>query len=135
MPLPSSYTESQLRDYMLHVTGNVGVALGLASADFAEAVNDALVVYGATDIATATDIPRLRAAARVAAWERALALCAGRVDFGADGANFRQSQLMDQARAALSEARADAATYGVGWAGYAVESADVNYNDDPYPLV
>lgn len=128
MAIPTSYSEETLKAFMLAALSNLGAALGLTASSFNEAVNDALLAYGVTDIAQATDIAKLRALARVAAWQVAVSAAAGDYDFSADGGNYRRSQLHEQARKGLAAAEADAAVYS----GENQATVGLMIWDDPY---
>lgn len=131
MAAPSSYTESSLADFMIAALGEVAAALGwTALQDVQEAVNDALILYGASDAASASDIPKLRALGRVAAWRMAVASLTARFDFTTDQQSFRRSQVLEGAQKALAQAEADAMVYGL--TGYAVELQNVRFVHDPY---
>lgn len=112
MAIPSSYTESALRDYMLSVTANVAGAVGWTAVNFTEAVNDALVAYGVADIALATDIAKLRCLARAEAWRSLVAATAADIKFTADGATFERQQLQEHCVAALERAEGEAVDRG-----------------------
>lgn len=112
MAIPASYTESTLRDYMLSVTTNVASALGWTATNFTEAVNDALVAYGVTDVADVADIAKLRALAKVEAWRACVDGTAADIEFTADGANFKRNQMHQQALAALERAQSEAVAKG-----------------------
>lgn len=112
MAIPASYTESTLRDYMLSVTANVASALGWTATNFTEAVNDALVAYGVTDIANVTDIAKLRSLAKAEAWRAVVAGTAADIEFTADGASFKRNQMHEQAVAALERAEGEAVDRG-----------------------
>lgn len=114
MAIPSSYTEFSLAAYMLAVTGNVAAALGWDIENFDEAVNDALVAYGVSSIADATDIAKLRALAKVEAWRTAVNGTAADIEFSADGGTYKRNQMHEQALAALE--RAEAAAMAAGYA-------------------
>lgn len=131
MAAPSSYTESSLADFMISALGEVADTLGWATlADVQEAANDALVLYGASDAASASNIPKLRALARVAAWRMAVASLAARFDFTTDQQSFRRSQMLEGAQKALAQVEADAMVYGLS--GYSVELQNVRFVHDPY---
>lgn len=133
MPVPTVYSEAQLQQYMLAQTGNLGTVLGLSASDFVEAVTDALIAYGVTAIASATDIAKLRALATLAAWQVAVQKAAGYMEFTADGSSFKANQIHQQALASLAQAEQTAAVYGA-LAGYVVTTATLTWPDDPYPL-
>lgn len=130
MALPASYTETTLAAYMHAALGQIAAALSYANtlAEYQEAVNDALELYGVSDVAQATDISKLRACARLCAWTKAASGVA--YDFSADGASFSRSQIMAQIQAQLAEAGLSAAQY-VDVAGLTVEAQAVTYSD-PY---
>jgi hypothetical protein len=135
MPLPTSYTESDLAVFMHIVTETAAAALGWTALTFdAEPVNDALILYGVSDIAQATDIPKLRAAARVAAWRAIVQATAGMHGFSADGQSMPLEQVQAMALRALSLAESDAATYGVNPA-FTVRIDRVVDVHDPYAYV
>lgn len=131
MALPSSYTEATLKTYMLASLGGLGTVLGLTIDSFAEAVNDVLAAYGVEDIANATDIPQLRALAKVAALRTAQATAAGWYDFGADGGDFKRSQVAEQIATMLATAESDALLYADA---YTIGTGTLTYTDDPYPF-
>lgn len=131
MAIPTSYTEATLKGYMLATLSDLGTVLGLATSNFDEAFNDALLAYGVTDIANATDIPKLRAFAKVEAWKVAVNAASGRIDWSEAGASFKQSQYRTAARDGLALAQSEAAQYGGGMAGYEVTVGQMVLHD-PY---
>lgn len=134
MPVPTGYSEASLQVYMLAATGNLGTVLGLTISDFVEAVTDTLIAYGEEDIADATEIGKLRALAKVAAWQVAVAKSSGYMKFQADGGSFEAQQIHAQALAGLALAETMAATYTGGMVGYEVTTATFHHANDPYPL-
>lgn len=135
MALPAAYTEFALASYMLATLGEVASVLGLDELEIEEAVNDALLAYGAADVAQATDIPRLRAAARVATWRLALARASGLYQFSADGATYNRQQMVEHIRKMLEREEADAAAMGMGTGGVWATPLTLRM-DDPYrPVV
>lgn len=110
MPPPSSYTDNTLAAYMRDaVLQSTARVLGLTMLDsFAEAVNNAVLACGQTDITACTDIPVLRAWAAVAAWEVAQAQAAGDYAYSADGASWQRQQVFDHINTMLDRARAAA---------------------------
>lgn len=131
MAAPVAYTEPELQAYMLDVLADVASALGMTELSLQEAVNDTLLAYGVADIAAATDIPRLRALARVAAWRAALARASSWYRFSADGATYNREQVAKQIRDMLGLAEADAAAYDGGTGGVQVAVLAVRLTD-PY---
>jgi hypothetical protein len=132
MAIPSSYTEISLRDYMLSVTANVAGAVGWTAVNFTEAANDALVAYGVTDIALATDIAKLRCLARAEAWRALVAATAADIKFTADGATFERQQFHQQCVAALERAEGEAVDRGYMELFSATISLGSIKHSDPY---
>lgn len=129
MPLPTSYTEQSLSEYMLACLGVVGQVLEYTSGSLEEAVNDALIAYGASDIAQATDIKKLRGLAKVAAWQKANDDLVAYYDFSADGGKFDRSQMQTMAAKSLEKAQADAIAFDPNYQVRIVRQRPVN---DPY---
>ena len=132
MALPSSYTESALRDYMLASVGTVGSMLSLTASSFTEAVNDALVAYGVTDIALATNIAKLRGIAKVEAWRLIVTTTVGEYNFSADGGTYSREQLHKHAVDALARADADAVSRGYMDSGAPTITVGSMKHTDPY---
>lgn len=133
MPIPASYTETSLRAYMLKTVGGLGTRLEMTTGNFEEAVTSTLLAYGVTDIANATDLPKLRALADVEAWRVAWNEATGAYDFTADGSSFKRSDLAKQAKERLEAAEQTAMAHG-GLVGYAVTSARLTHANDPYQV-
>lgn len=134
MPVPASYTEATLATLMHTILGATATALGYAAPSgsagvYQEAVYDALIAYGVTDVATATDIPKIRAAAALAAWRKATNDAAAKIQFGGDGQSFSDQQIWEHCVKMLAAAEADASRYG---AGLAVGVTALRYKHDPY---
>lgn len=138
MAAPTAYTEVGLGQFMLHELGNVAGALGWVNAQQVQpAIDEALLVYGVADIASATDVRKLRALARVQVWRLAVQSLAADYDFRADGGDYKRSQLFDRASKALDRAVADAAEYDPAPVSYgAVVGVDsVVSIHDPYVML
>lgn len=129
MPIPTAYTESQLGEYMLSVLGVVGSVLEYTSASFGEQVTDALLDYGVTDIAQATDMKKLRGLAKVAAWKKAKDDLGAYYDYQADGGTFDRSQMQAMAEKSLAQAVTDALPYDPNYVINITRARPVN---DPY---
>ena len=112
MAIPASYTEETLAAFMLATLKQLGAVLGLALGDFEEAVNETLLAYGVANIADATDVPRLRALAKVEAWKVAQAQAGSRIDWSEAGASFKQSQYRTAVKDGLELAIAEATKAG-----------------------
>jgi hypothetical protein len=134
MAIPGSYTEETLKTYMLTVPGQLGAVLGMTVNSFNEAVNEVLLAYGVATIADATDIPKLRALAKVEAWKVALAEAGARIDWSEAGASFKQSQYRAAAREGLLDAEAEAVRYGGGLPGYEVTVGQMATYDPYAPI-
>lgn len=70
MPAPTTYTESSLLDFMHTELSNASAALGFETNDDAlvQAVTAVERLLGVSDVATATDMALVEAAARWQAW-------------------------------------------------------------------
>lgn len=118
MAVPTSYTEQSLMNYMHEALSGVGDVLGFDPPHaYDEAVNEALLVYGETDITAvsgARNIRKLRAVARVEAWRKVMAATAIDYDFRReDGAQYSRSQMHAQAKANFAQALKEARELGV----------------------
>lgn len=134
MSIPASYTESTLADYMKDQLKTIATILGWATTptDYQEAVNEALLAYGETNIANITgaaNLRKLRALARVEVWKAALAAVTGDFDFSADGGSYKRDQVFQHIKDNLSQATIDALPYDPN---YAVEIEEIEYGRDPY---
>lgn len=130
MPVPTAYTEDQLAEYMHSVLGQVAVALGLeAPLSYHEAIVDTLLAYGdGVTIAQATNIKKLRALAKLKAWEVAKAHAAAYVSQSIGGASISTSDMGRMIAENLEAARVYAWAYEPI---YAVEVSTVTHYD-PY---
>jgi hypothetical protein len=139
MPVPQSYTEQGLADFMAKEVAEVGLTLALSSTDgaYTESVYETLRALGVTDIAdvtTTADVTSMLAIARVAAWQRALTAAAARYDMSDGTQNLKRSQIYSHIEKKLAQAQTDAAPYltelGVGAAVATVTR--LVYVRDPY---
>lgn len=139
MPIPTSYTEKTLAEYMHTMLGKTARALSLqlspdGAGDYAEAVIDALLLYGAENIASITgmaNIQKLRALAKVAAWRHVVNNFAALYDFSADGGNYHRGQLFENAQAALKAAERQALSFDPN---YSIRIRKVDHVHDPYTV-
>lgn len=131
MALPTVYTDAALKSYMLAYLGSIATTLNLTLDSFAESVNDVLAAYPATTLASATDVAKVRALARVAAVKTAQTVVATWYDFTADGSTFNRSQVVKALAAMLASAEGEALPYS---AAYAIGVGSMTYANDPYPL-
>lgn len=132
MSVPAAYTAEQLTTYMLAALGQTATALGWIADDLDEAVIDTLILYGVTEIASATDIDKLRACARLALWRAVEAATAGNIDFAEDQQSFKDSQIHAQAVEQVKRARINAAKHGVD---HSIGILRVRRRDDPYKFL
>jgi len=137
MSVPTSYTETELAEYMHSVLGTYitsALSLSVGGSSYAEPVIDTLIELGVSDISEieAEDIPGLRATARVMALRTAITQAAGKYDFGTDSQDFKRSQMFKNMKDALAIAETDALAAGVALAGWEVESIPISDPHDPY---
>jgi len=130
---PTVYTEATLATFMLAELGDVaGVLAWTGQANVQEAINEALLVYGVSAIADATDIPKLRTLARREAWRRAVSSLLTRYDFSNPEGEYKRSQMVKAAATSLAQAEADAMPYDPN-IGAAIITA-IEHSADPYTL-
>lgn len=135
MAAPDSYSEATLAEYMHAALGELATVMGYtAASSYTEAVNEALLEYGADSIASISgreNIRKLRAIARVMALRKVVYDTTGDYDFEADGGRYDRSQVNKQAQAALALAESEAMALGA-LAGYVVGVDSVVHVHDPY---
>jgi hypothetical protein len=129
MSIPTSYTEISLATFMLAELGDVALAIDMTLAKLAEPVNDAMLVYGITDIADATDIDKIRKIARVEAWKAAVKQVAADYAYSDGSASYHRNQMHDMILKQLELAEQDAAGY---YSAFQIAVGTVNYPDNPY---
>lgn len=116
MPLATSYNEQELAVLMAAELGDVATVLGwepgnLDAGSYERAVQRTLRLYGASDIADATDMDKLEALATWQAWEAAFASLSTRYDIATDGQSLSRSQLFDHALVMVNRAKQAATRY------------------------
>lgn len=132
MAVPTSYTEEQIKQFMLNTLEGVGPASEWNTNDFQEQLIDLLLDYEVNDIASATNIAKLRALARVHAWRKVVSATAGDFDFSADEAEYNRRVVFEHARMMLEEAERLAAEWlSKNWATI----GSLTWEDDPYRSV
>ncbi|HXI15486.1 MAG TPA: hypothetical protein VNM48_03870 [Chloroflexota bacterium] len=118
MPLPTSYSDASLAEFMAAVVGSAAdpLAWTVASGTYDEPVLDAIILYGGgiTAVSQATDIPKLRTVARYAVWRAVADATSGLVDIATDQDSFKLSQVSKQATAALDRSTAALEQLGIG---------------------
>lgn len=132
MPAPTSHSESSLLGLMEVELGPVGVSLGLLETDaLQQAVWAVQRLLGRDDVADATNMALLEAAARWEAWKAAEAAAINSVDLKSDGDEIKLSQRLAGVRARLASAEsayyvqkaaADAASGAGGFVAFATIS-------------
>lgn len=137
MPVPVSYTEATLAEYMHNVLGAVADALGwsVAGDSYAEAITETLLACDVADIAQlsgADDMRKLRAIARREVWRAVVHATTAHYDMSADGLSAHRSQINEQAHKMLVAAEIDAALYDDTAGGWRVSAEKVSHEDDPY---
>lgn len=108
MAAPSTYSEATLKAYMHSMLGPVATSLGwvVVDSDYDEAVNDALLLMGVSDIDTVSgneQIRRVRLLAQLSVWRRVEGHTAGDFAFSADGASYSREQVHAQARSIVQD--------------------------------
>lgn len=134
MPIPETYTEEELAEYMHETLRAVAGVLGwsVAGGSYTEPVNETLVAYGQPDISQITGleaIRKLRTLARVEAWRAVVSETVADYDYQADGGNFHRSQAHAHAKAMLYQAEQDALAFSPV---YRVIVNRVDHKHDPY---
>ena len=146
MAIPTSYTDLTLAQYMIDVLEGVSASFDWNTGNFSEQINDVLIAYGATSVALASDIPKLRALAAYYAWKKVIT--AGSIqwfdDSRTNGIGGTDRRNLDQAwqhvQSAYRQAEATASVYlqSSGAAGQAsgnvAATARLVYVNDPYQM-
>jgi hypothetical protein len=114
---------------MFDSLGRIAETLALDETNMIEAVHDVTLACGVSDIADATDVTKIRALARVAALQVAQTTAATYYDFGADGGDYKRSQVMAQLATLLTNAETAAFAYAPN---YGLEIGTIIYTADPY---
>lgn len=139
MPVPTVYTENAFALYLADMLDSLADVLGWDGQDphVREAVTDAVLEYGASDIATITTGPnllKLRALGRRAIWRVVAQATAGDYKVVDNGQTLERQMVNDQAHKMLSVADADCRALGVA-PGYSVSILHMKHPDDPYQII
>lgn len=140
MAVPTSYTDLTFAAYLATQVEQVAGPLGwdVGSVQVLEAVNDALLDLGVSDIASVTDIRGLRALGRRAIWRAVVQATSGNYAF-TDVAQqtFNRQQVNAQAREMLKIAESDCEALGLSAAASvaAVKIYRVSRPHDPYTVL
>jgi hypothetical protein len=134
MPVPTSYTEETLIQFMHSTLAEMATVLGwtVDGGHYDEAVVETLLVYGVSQIAEASDIRKLRACARVQVWQAVSNATAGDYDYEAEDVSYSRSQVHAQASAMLEKTLLDAMPYTDV---YSVVIDEVIFKNDPYVYI
>lgn len=136
MSVPSSYSASELAAYMHGELRNVAALLGLTAPDsYTQAITRTLLAYGVTDIASATNVPRLLALSSVEAWRLATQQLTPQFNINTDGRGQDRSDLFKHCREMLADAESVAMMFpddGTGTDRASAGRVIVHYRDDPY---
>jgi hypothetical protein len=115
MALPAAYTDTTIANYLHQVIGTAAAALGwtVAGNSYSEVINDTLLALGIEDVADATSIAALRAAARFYVWRAVADATTGMHRFSLDQQSFDMRQVHQNAVARQQQAESEAAALGV----------------------
>jgi hypothetical protein len=109
VPVPTSYTEAELKAFMHATIGTAAEALGWETDNggYDEAVNDTLLTLGVEDVAdTDASVTAVRALARYFVWSHVVDASSGLIQHSVDQQSFRLSDVQKQAAIALARAEA-----------------------------
>lgn len=139
MPVPTTYSEHRLSEYLISQLEELADVLGWSSGSVqvAEAVNDALLDYGEPTISAitgATALRKLRALGRRAIWRAVVQATVGDYSFSSDGQRFDRQQVNEQARKMLELAEIDCRVTGAD-PDYAVQIVSISRPHDPYAVI
>jgi hypothetical protein len=115
MALPTSYTDTELKEFMERVLGDTAHKLGWTAedGDFDEALNEVLLVCGKADLTfvdTQAEVKKVRIVARMEAWRQAMANTVHAASHSAGAPGTGQVTLSDihrQAKAQFEMARGE----------------------------
>ncbi len=141
MPIPTSYSEKTLAEYMHTMLGKTAKVLDLhfdpnGPGDYAEAVNDTLLAYGTDDITTIggiSAIMKLRTLAKAFAWLYVVNNFVALYNFSADGGKYDRNQMYEAARKMYEAASADVQT-SYGSDSNKIRIRKVDHIHDPYSV-
>lgn len=131
MAVPTSYTEQELKAFMLAALGQVSSYLSwdADSAQLDEAVNDVALACGVDDVADETDVRKLRLLGRYYAAEAAQVAVVADYPVSADGATLNRDRVFEMISDKLGLYWAEAFPY---LPDYRMASAETRYVADPY---
>ncbi|HET9558893.1 MAG TPA: hypothetical protein VFS70_17285 [Actinomycetota bacterium] len=140
MPLPTSYTEEALAEFMYRSIDNFTQIFGwtdTTAPPYPDAVNDTLRYLTVGDISEADNMAVLEASARVTIWRSVVRRASTEYDYVSDSQTFYRSQLYKQAAGELAIAEAhltdaEEATGEGGGGGGTIGVGRFVRLDDPY---
>lgn len=116
MTYPTSYSESTMSAYLLVILDKLNELDLISSSRLIEMTDDVLSMYGETDYANVTDIPKARAIAKVVAWRHAIEVTSMSYNFSADGGSYSLSQMHDMSLKNYKLSLSDALAYDPNYA-------------------
>lgn len=112
MSVPSSYSTTDLAEYMHGELGRIAVVLGFSDpSSYQQAIIRTLIAYGVQDIGAATDVSRLLALASVEVWRLATQQLAPQININTDGRSQNRRELFEHCQAMLADAETTAEQY------------------------
>jgi hypothetical protein len=134
MPIPLSYTETGLAQYMKDVLKDTAFAINWLDVpgNYVEAVNDTILAYGVDTIAEATDMQRLRTIARREVWKAVASTSAGNYRFGSDREVYFRNQIYEHALSEYTRAAQEAAKFVTDDDSVRASNMIVVDDHDPY---
>lgn len=138
MPVPTTYSESLLADYLASVLGDFADLLGwnAGSVQVQEAVADAILDLDLTDISQATTptlIRGLRALGRRAIWRSVVEAVAADYTVTDNNQTLEREQMQKQAKVAFDIAEGDCLEWPAPY--YKVDIVSVKRPNDPYVVI
>ena len=118
MPLPASYTDSSLRQFMHDELLDVASVLGWTAPEhtaYGTALRRALRVYGVEQADSADDAGKLELLATMEIWRSVVYATTTNINWGVDKGRYDESAIHQQARQML--AAVEAAAIGLGYLG------------------
>lgn len=144
MPAPASYTEQTLAQYMHTIITNddkvtelvTTLLWNVANGSYEEAVNEAMLVMGVSDVTSLTSlesIRQLRAVARMELWRLVVQRTVASIQVSDGVTAVSRQQIWEHAKAMLEMATAEAVSLGVVVnAAYQVGKTAVRHTADFY---
>ncbi len=133
MPLPTSYTEDTFATYLHSRFAAYADIFGwsIAGNSYDEIINDTLLMIGASDITTLTDIESLRVVGQLMLWRAAMDAAGAYYDFRVDTGDFKRSQMFKAIQSRLEILENDPLLQQFNEAQF-VTITPINHTPDPY---